>query len=148
MAPERLKVNEQKGSIMMKSPAREQTNEAQRGQVVDVPCAFCGGKGKDPFGIMSPLSTCEVCGGSGRQSLHQPTAPCAFCRGTGVHPDSRLTCTACGGVGTVEVPANAVPCLVCGGSGRAPAGGGHFHCARCSGKGVIGIEPSQGRQAA
>ena len=31
----------------------------------EVACAFCGGRGKDPFGIMSWLSTCCVCGGTG-----------------------------------------------------------------------------------
>jgi len=28
-------------------------------------CAFCRGRGNDPFGIMSHLSTCCVCGGRG-----------------------------------------------------------------------------------
>jgi hypothetical protein len=33
--------------------------------MVDVTCSFCGGKGKDPFGFMSWLSTCTVCPGLG-----------------------------------------------------------------------------------
>jgi DnaJ-class molecular chaperone len=109
----------------------------------DVTCAFCGGRGQDPFGIMSPLATCQVCGGTGRRSLHPPTAPCAFCRGTGVHPFSRLTCTTCGGVGTVEIPSDAVPCLCCGGTGRAADYANYIwpdsplSCPCCGGKGVV-----------
>jgi len=85
---------------------------------VEVICAFCGGMGKDPFGIMSPLATCQVCSGTGRHTLRQPTAPCPFCQGTGVHPGSRNTCTTCGGVGTVEIPEDAVACPCCGGTGQ------------------------------
>ena len=139
-------MNEHGGDVMVSDTARKQTKVAQRRQVVDVPCAFCGGKGRDLFGIMSTLATCQVCGGRGRRTLHQPTAACAFCQGTGVHPGSRLTCTACGGVGTAEVPANAVRCPSCGGSGGAADDGDHFspdsplYCLRCSGKGVIGPE--------
>jgi DnaJ-class molecular chaperone len=107
-----------------------------------VTCAFCGGKGRDPFGIMSPLATCQVCNGIGRRTLHQPTAPCAFCRGTGVHPRSRLTCTTCSGVGTVEVTAGAVTCPCCDGSGRAAHYADYIWpdsplaCLWCGGKGV------------
>ena len=31
----------------------------------EVTCSFCGGKGTDPFGILSWVSTCVVCGGRG-----------------------------------------------------------------------------------
>jgi DnaJ-class molecular chaperone len=105
-------------------------------------CAFCGGTGRDPFDIMSPLSTCVVCRGTGQRRLRPPTAPCAFCRGTGVHPFSRLTCTACGGVGTVEIPNDAVTCPCCGGTGRAADYADYIwpdsplSCPCCGGKGV------------
>ncbi|HBY99582.1 MAG TPA: hypothetical protein DEP84_37540 [Chloroflexi bacterium] len=110
------------------------------GERVGVTCAFCGGSGTDPFGVMSPLSTCVVCRGAGRRSLHPPTAGCAFCRGTGVHPGSRMTCTTCGGVGTVELPSNAITCPGCGGSGRAADylwPGSPLSCGLCHGKGVV-----------
>lgn len=106
----------------------------------DVICAFCGGTGKDPFGIMSPLATCQVCGGTGQRTLHLPTAPCAFCRGTGIHPFSRLTCTTCGGVGIVEIPTHAVTCPCCGGTGRAADfiwPDSPLSCTCCGGKGVV-----------
>ena len=138
---ERLKVNGCGGDIMISSKARKQTKDAKRKQVVDVACAFCGGKGRDPFGIMSSLATCQVCGGTGRRRLHQPMASCAYCHGTGVHPGSRLTCTTCGGVGTVQIPANAIPCPSCGGSGRSASctdvAGSSLACTRCGGKGVV-----------
>jgi DnaJ-class molecular chaperone len=108
---------------------------------MEVICAFCGGKAKDPYSIMSPLATCQVCGGRGRHILRQPVAPCAFCRGTGVHPGSRNTCTTCDGVGIVEVPVEAVTCPYCHGSGRAADyvwPDSPLSCSRCLGKGVIG----------
>jgi DnaJ-class molecular chaperone len=111
-----------------------------KGERLDVTCAFCGGTGRDPFGIMSPLATCQVCGGTGQRTLLRPTAPCAFCRGSGVHPGSRNTCTTCDGVGTVEVPAHTVPCPNCGGSGRAADylwPDSPLSCGCCRGKGVV-----------
>lgn len=103
----------------MTEAKRKKTAAAERRETVDVICAFCGGKGRDPFDIMSPLADCQVCGGPGHHTLHQPIATCAFCQGTGVHPGSRNTCTTCRGIGMVEVTANAITCPCCVGSGRA-----------------------------
>ena len=36
---------------------------AVKKEMVEVECAFCQGTGRDPFGIMSHLSNCSVCGG-------------------------------------------------------------------------------------
>jgi DnaJ-class molecular chaperone len=113
---------------------------ANSASTVNVRCAFCQGTGRDPFGVMSPLSTCQVCGGTGRRMLRAPTATCPFCGGTGVHPHTRLTCTVCGGVGTVSVPDGAVPCPCCGGSGRAADyvwPDSPFPCSCCGGKGAM-----------
>jgi len=113
------------------------------GHAVEMLCAFCGGAGTDPFGILSPLASCQVCGGSGRRTLHEPVAPCAFCRGAGVHPGSRLTCTTCGGVGAVEIPDEAVACGQCGGGGRASDAqeltsfDSPLSCLLCRGKGMV-----------
>jgi DnaJ-class molecular chaperone len=113
---------------------------------VDVMCAFCSGKGKDPFGILSPLATCQVCGGTGRGTLRQPTTPCPFCRGTGVYLGTRNTCTTCGGVGTVEIPDDAVTCPCCGGTGWAADDANYIwpdsplSCGCCRGKGVVAPE--------
>jgi len=68
-----------------------------------ITCAFCQGKGKDPFGVFSKLSTCCICGGRGVNQVKQPHVKCAFCRGSGVYPQSRLTCTACRGIGVHPV---------------------------------------------
>ena len=113
-------------------------------QTVEVICAFCGGQGRDPFGVMSPLSTCQVCSGLGRHTLQLPVAPCAFCRGTGVHHGSRNTCTTCDGIGTVQVPPNAVPCPCCGGSGRAADyrwPDSPLSCTCCRGAGLVAAKP-------
>ena len=32
---------------------------------VELTCAFCQGKGRDPFGLLSVLSTCGACCGAG-----------------------------------------------------------------------------------
>jgi DnaJ-class molecular chaperone len=120
------------------SPEFEAGAEAHK---VSVPCAFCATRGRDPFGIMSRLATCQVCGGTGRHSLRQPTARCAFCRGTGVHPGSRLTCTTCAGVGTVEITTGAVICPCCSGTGQAGECASYLwpdsplSCPWCGGKG-------------
>lgn len=41
-----------------------------------VPCAFCEGQGRDPFGIMSRLSTCYVCGGKTVLWVKKPVKEC------------------------------------------------------------------------
>lgn len=101
----------------------------------EVTCAFCGGRGIDPFGIMSALSRCCVCGGGGRVQVCAPYIPCAHCRATGAI--KTLTCTVCGGKGVVPRPAlPLVPCPTCLGTGddaAAPA----MNCLRCHGKGSV-----------
>ena len=107
---------------------------------VEVVCAFCAGKGKDPFGVMYAGSTCQVCGGAGTRRLAPPVAECVYCGGTGVYPGSRLTCTSCGGVGQVTIPADAVACPACAGSGRAKDDfwpDSPLPCGVCGGKGVV-----------
>ncbi|MFZ2446992.1 MAG: hypothetical protein WAW37_11595 [Syntrophobacteraceae bacterium] len=104
---------------------------------MEVPCSFCGGGGKDPFGIMSWLSTCCVCGGSGLVRVPEPFARCAHCRGTGAVKS--LTCTVCGGKGFVpELPRPTRKCPECGGTGddaSAPA----MACLRCRGRGRLSV---------
>lgn len=127
----------------MTTKKRPKKAGAAKKRLVEVPCAFCGAKGRDPFGIMSALSTCQVCGGTGRRKLRKPIGECAFCRGTGVHPGTRMTCTTCGGVGQVEIPTDAVVCPRCGGSGHADTMDEHpanLSCTYCGGKGVVARE--------
>jgi len=106
-------------------------------ETVSVTCGFCGGTGRDPFGIMSPLSTCCVCGGTGTVSVETPYVRCAFCHGTGVYPHSRQTCTACGGVGVSPVPEPNKTCPYCLGTGADPQSEAGFYCLTCHGTGVV-----------
>ena len=112
---------------------------AKMAKTAMVQCAYCQGSGKDPFGILSPLSICAVCGGEGQLEIEAPYVPCAFCGGTGIHPRSRLACTACWGRGVIHVQEPMVTCPTCGGLGvdyrgdlRLP-----FPCTTCGGAGVV-----------
>jgi len=102
-----------------------------------VQCAYCQGSGKDPFGVLSPLSACGVCGGSGQVEIETPYVSCAFCGGTGIHPRSRLTCTACMGKGVIHVEEPTATCPTCGGRGVDPAGDLRLFCTTCGGAGVV-----------
>ena len=122
-----------------KNPAQESAATAappspRRRQIT---CAFCEGEGTDPFGQLSPLSTCQVCNGRGKVWVLGPTIECGFCAGSGVvAPDKRLTCTVCGGKGVVPKPKNAKTCPVCLGSGMSTNTPG-LSCLVCKGKGVV-----------
>jgi len=107
------------------------------GTFSEVQCAFCGGKGQDPFGIMSVQSTCSVCRGRGIVSVKTPYVRCAFCQGTGIYPYSRLTCTACGGVGVSSVKEPYKTCPHCLGTGVDPGSQAGFYCLTCHGSGVV-----------
>ena len=54
-----------------------------RRQTVAVRCAFCRGTGRDPFGIMSWLSSCCVCSGRRRVTIETPYGCCPHCNSTG-----------------------------------------------------------------
>ncbi len=47
-----------------------------------IECAFCKGKGEDPFELLSKLATCQVCGGTGTET--ESGLPCIKCRAKGV----------------------------------------------------------------
>jgi len=113
---------------------RMETLVTQRASVL---CAFCGGTGRDPFGIMSALSTCCVCGGTGSVSIKTPYIRCAFCHDTGVYPRSRQTCTACGGAGVIPVHEPNETCPRCLGTGADPQSGAGLYCLSCHGTGVV-----------
>ena len=108
----------------------------------ELTCAFCRGIGTDPFDIMSALSTCCVCGGSGKVLLKSPTVACAHCQGTGAV--KTLTCTTCSGRGSVSKPLQpTVTCPVCRGSGddaSAPA----MACLTCLGNGWVTKQLKEG----
>ena len=114
---------------------RTETVARQRASIL---CAFCGGTGRDPFGIISALSTCCVCGGTGTVSVETPYGRCAFCHGSGVYPRSRQTCTACGGVGVAPVPEPNKTCPYCLGTGADPDSEAGFYCLTCHGTGITG----------
>lgn len=67
-----------------------------------IPCAFCRGKGKDPFGVPSKLSNCQVCAGKGKVAIaDQPYETCGACDGAGIFAYHRLPCSVCKGKGVV-----------------------------------------------
>jgi len=67
-----------------------------------ITCAFCKGKGRDPFGIPSKLSNCQVCWGKGKVAIADiPHETCGACKGTGIFEYHRLPCSVCKGKGVV-----------------------------------------------
>jgi len=101
-----------------------------------VTCAFCQGKGVDPFDFLPPLSKCQVCLGRGKIEIEEPSKQCAYCEGTGVQPyGARPTCIVCEGKGVVNIKDPNEICPECRGSGRAPENG--IPCLACKGKGVV-----------
>ena len=111
------------------------TSESETTQIA---CAFCGGLGTDPFGIMSPLSTCGVCGGRRIKQVPVPHIRCAHCDGRG--SVKTFSCTVCGGCGvlrTLEGPTACCPdCRGSGDDRSAPA----LECLTCHGRGLIPAE--------
>jgi DnaJ-class molecular chaperone len=104
-----------------------------------VRCAFCRGQGRDPFGVMSRLSTCYVCGGETELWVTKPIKECSVCKGTGVSPTgARNSCAACRGVGVVHLEEPSQLCPKCGGTGwYQPIA---LYCNVCKGKGAIPIK--------
>ncbi len=111
------------------------------GNQITVKCAFCNGTGKDPFGLLSTLATCQVCGGTGRVTVSEPFVRCPFCKGTGVHPSHRYTCILCHGKGVVPAPPEGERevCPECGGSGKSHSQW-NVPCTKCNGKGFISLK--------
>ena len=98
-------------------------------------CAFSQGKPTDPFGLLSKVSKCQVCGGRGEVTVLAPAIKCAFCHGSGVHRDQRLPCVVCSGKGIVNIKEPIDTCPDC--EGRGVVEGDYLPCLKCKGKGAI-----------
>ena len=106
-------------------------------EVAKETCSFCSGTGKDPFGIMSWLSTCCVCGGKGVVLMQTPYTRCSHCQGTGAI--KTFTCTVCMGRGFVHAPhGQTAICNECKGSGDDPSAPA-MACLKCRGHGFVAI---------
>lgn len=101
-----------------------------------ITCGFCDGTGKDPFGLLSAASACQVCIGRRAVMLAEPVITCVFCQGSGVYPCQRLTCTVCGGKGSVTaLSVRTAKCPDCRGTGATPDSG--LPCLTCKGRGLV-----------
>lgn len=102
----------------------------------EITCVFCGGRGRDPFQIMSHLSTCYVCGGEKKVKVATPNIRCSYCGGTGISPmGGRNHCLACDGRGLVHTKGKTQKCLACGGTGVDESTG--LYCLECHGGGEV-----------
>ena len=99
-----------------------------------IKCAFCQGKGKDPFELLSELAKCQVCNGKGKITVVVPYDTCPACHGSGVKSHSRLVCTVCNGKGVISQK-KGKNCPICGGSGIDKES--DLPCATCGGKGKV-----------
>lgn len=104
---------------------------------VTATCAFCQGKGTDPFKILFKLSKCQVCLEKGEVTIPEPAIECVFCNGTGIHRDQRLTCIVCGGKGMVSIKEPVETCPDCNGKSVVVGQSLRLPCFKCGGKGVI-----------
>lgn len=101
-----------------------------------IKCAFCDGKGKDPYNLLSYLGTCQVCSGRGVVNVREPTIECVYCHGSGKHlNDGRLTCPVCFGKGAATMDEDRKKCQECHGTGKNKES--KLPCLRCDGKGVV-----------
>ena len=101
-------------------------------------CAFCGGKGVDPYASLSDRSTCGACNGKGTMMVPSPFVRCAYCQGSGSYKMYR--CLICGGSGVVAAPTGPTQrCPSC--NGRAFEASSGLACLTCKGRGVIPARP-------
>jgi len=100
-----------------------------------ITCAYCNGRGKDPFELLSKLSSCQVCvccEGIGQVEVEEPMKKCVFCSGTGKNPlGARVPCIVCRGKGSNHCESD-TKCTQCKGTGKSSDG---LPCLRCKGKG-------------
>jgi DnaJ-class molecular chaperone len=97
-----------------------------------ITCAYCSGKGLDPFNLLSPLATCLVCNQTGLVEVEEPFIKCVFCDGSGKNPlGARIPCIVCGGKGEVHCNSTVI-CPQCKGVGKSGDG---LPCSRCKGVG-------------
>jgi len=117
------------------------------GEMADVKCAYCYGRGTDPFGIPGPESKCSVCNSKGYNRVMAPYVRCASCKGTGKMHSRRLTCSTCKGRGVITVKGPTMTCPQCQGTGRQPDTGHNLACTLCSGRGRV-VQPQARTQRA
>jgi DnaJ-class molecular chaperone len=99
-----------------------------------VRCAFCQGRGVDPFNALSDRSTCGSCQGRGKVNVPTPHVRCAYCSGSGSHKTYR--CLICGGSGVVAAPVGPTrTCQDC--QGKAFEASSGLACLTCKGRGVV-----------
>ncbi|MEK7211015.1 MAG: hypothetical protein AAB731_00090 [Patescibacteria group bacterium] len=85
---------------MKKKHRKKIKKSPSRGSLIA--CAFCRGRGVDPFGILSKLSQCQACKGKKENFILEPHEECAACLGTGVFKHHRLPCAVCSGRGMLH----------------------------------------------
>lgn len=101
-----------------------------------IPCAFCRGKGVDPYNQLSARSRCEVCKGRGCVQAPMARETCVFCVGTGSF--KTFSCPVCRGKGVVAMLSE--PTQVCPHcEGRAFESSSGLECLECQGRGRVPI---------
>lgn len=99
--PRRYRLTAQGAEAARKASEEEAAKKEIKWAILE--CAFCRGRGRDPFGVLSYLSNCPVCHGRGTVRVVEPYETCKACEGTGLYFNSKMYCWPCRGKGVVPV---------------------------------------------
>ncbi len=100
----------------------------------EIRCAFCHGRGTDPFNVLSDRSVCSSCGGRGTLLVAVPHMPCVYCDGSGSFKTFR--CPVCEGAGAIAAPEGPTrTCPSCDGLAFERSSG--LVCLTCHGRGTL-----------
>jgi DnaJ-class molecular chaperone len=100
----------------------------------EIDCAFCAGRGTDPYDKLWRGATCYVCHGEKTVRVPFPYVACRFCNGSGSY--KTFSCQVCRGVGVMALVKEPIkPCPDCAGQGSEQSSG--FPCLVCRGRGEI-----------
>ena len=100
----------------------------------EIQCAYCAGRGTDPYNKLWRGATCYVCHGKKSVRVSLPYLSCRFCHGSGSY--KTFSCQVCRGTGVMApVSETTKICSACFGQASEQSSG--LPCLECLGRGEI-----------